>query len=230
MRLKSAFLLAFVFLFCSEFLFSQTINNPNMGLKSHETLEIQKVDLSRDNTVIFLSVENRIEGGAFCADKNIYIIDPKGKKLMLKKSSGIPVCPDSYKFKHIGEKLDFILTFPPLQQGTAWIDLVEDCNDNCFSMYGIILDNKLNQSLDEAFRSAESNEPAKALVSFTKIAGSSDIKNDGVAGLLYINIVRLAKETGNAAKATEWYNKLKTSSIPRASLYLKYLNDQGISY
>ncbi len=211
-------------------LFSQTYNNPNVGLKSPATLDILKVDATREKTVISLSVENRVEGGYFCADRNIYIVDSKGVRLNLRSSNGIPVCPDSYKFKKIGEKLDFVLTFPPLSAGTDWIDLVEECSDNCFSMYGIILDNKLNQLIDEAFSYAEKDEPAKSMVSFIKIAEGADFKNRGAAGLLYINIVSLASETGNKAKAAEWYNKLNTSSIPGAARYIKFLNDQGISF
>ncbi len=211
-------------------LFAQTFNRPNVGLKSPATLDIVKVEVTRDKTVISLSVENRLEGGYFCADKNIYITDSKGVRLNLRSSNGIPVCPDSYKFKRIGEKLDFTLTFPPLAAGCDWIDLVEECSDNCFSMYGIILDSKLNQLIDEAFSYAEKDEPAKSMVSFIKIADAEYIKNKGAAGLLYINIISLAAETGNKAKAAEWYNKLKTSSIPGALRYVKFLNEQGISF
>lgn len=230
MRMKAIIsVLIFYFAFSGN-LFSQTYNRPNMGLKSPATLDIVKVEVTPDKTVISLSVENRIEGGYFCADKNIYITDSKGKRLNLKNSNGIPVCPDSYKFKKIGEKLDFTLTFPPLSTGCDWIDLVEECNDNCFAMYGIILDKKLNQDIDEAFGFAEKDEPAKSMVSFIKIAEAADFKNKGAAGLVYINIVKLATETGNRTKAAEWYNKLKLSSIPGDSRYLKFLNDQGISF
>jgi len=212
------------------FLQSQTFISPNYSLKSHATLNIIKVEAGSEATIFYMSIENKIEGGTFCADKNIYIIYPDGKKSKLQSSSGIPVCPDSYKFKAPGEKLEFVLSFPPLKKGTEWIDLVEECNDNCFSFYGISLNNDLNKRIDDAFTLAENEEPAKAMVSFINIAEEVDKNNPGIEGLLYINIIKLAIGTGDNAKAGEWYKKFKLSGAPRLSQYIKYLNDQGIKF
>ena len=209
---------------------SQTIENPNYGLKSHETLEITRIENTPSHTTIYLTVENKINGGYFCADKNIYIIYPDGRKSKLISSKGIPVCPDSYKFKAVGEKLSFELTFSSLKPNTQWIDLVEDCNENCFSFYGVCLNKTLNSKIDEATRLAENNEPAKALISFSELAASMDNLNSGMDGLIYVSIVKLAKETGNEPKAAQWYQKLKSSSVPRKELYLKHLNAIGIVY
>jgi hypothetical protein len=209
---------------------SQSFNHPNTGLKSHETLQILKVEITAQKTVIFLRIENRITGGYFCADKNIFILYPDGTRSKLTSSNGIPVCPETYKFKTIGEKLNFELTFPPLKPDTKWIDLVENCTENCFSFYGICLNTDLNKEIDDASVLAENHEPAKALMSFIKIADTIDNNNSGIKGLIYLNIIELAKETGNISKATEWYNKLKSSDIPRNSLYIKNLNSQGIIY
>jgi len=210
--------------------YSQTIIQPNYGLKSHETLTINKIETDNKNSVFSLTVENQIDGGAFCADKNIFIIYPDGTRSKLVSSSGIPVCPDAHIFAHAGEKLSFKLEFPPLKTGTEWIDLIEDCNDNCFSFFGIILNDELNGKIDEAFVLHESEEPVKAMMSFIKIAEETDSRNLGSEGLLYMSIIQLARETGNNAKATEWYNRLKTSGAPRLQQYLKQLNDQGIKY
>jgi hypothetical protein len=177
-----------------------------------------------------MSVENKIAGGYFCADKNIYILYPDGTKSKLISSKGIPTCPEAHKFKAVGEKLNFELTFPALMPGLKWIDIVEDCSDNCFSFYGVCLDNNLNKKIDEASDLAEKNETAKALVSFTELAASPDNMKSGMNGLIYVSLVKLAKETGDKAKAAEWYAKLKSSGIPRKDLYLKNLNAQGISY
>jgi hypothetical protein len=210
--------------------FSQPFLSPNVALKSHETLDIMKVVMSEEKTEIFLKVENRIPGGYFCADKNIFTIFPDGTRSLLVASNGIPVCPDTYKFTSTGEHLDFVLTFSPFKKGVESIDLIEDCQQNCFSFYGIILDNNLNKKIDDAFALAENNEPAKALVSFTKIMEEQGNMNPGVAGLLYMNIVKLYKETGNYVKASEWYKKLESSGLPETVLYLKHLNSQGIKY
>lgn len=230
MKIKIIIPVLFFLITVTANLKSQTYNHPNSGLKSHETLEISKVEISEINTAIFLSVENRITAGYFCADKNIFIIYPDGTRSRLISSQGIPVCPDTYKFKTIGEKLSFELTFPPLKQGTQWIDLIEDCTENCFSFFGICLNNDLNKKIDDAYVLAENEAPAEALMSFIKIANSVDIKNSGIEGLIYMNIIKLSNETGNTQKASEWYKKLKLSGVPRCELYLKHLNSQGIIY
>ena len=209
---------------------AQNISFPNFGLKSHETLNISKVEITPTSTVIYLSLENRIDGGTFCADKNLFITYPDGTRSRLISSKGIPVCPSSYRFKTIGEKLNFVLTFPPLKPGTQWVDLIEDCTDNCFSFYGVCLNSTLNSKIDEASVLAENGESSKALGEFTKIANSEAGKDSGLEGLIYMNIVKLSKETGNVTEAAKWYNKLKSSDISRSGLYIKHLNSQGISY
>ena len=219
-----------VILLATGFLHSQTFINPNYSLKSHETLNIIKVEAKPEATFFYMSLENRIPNGTFCADKNIYLVYPDGKKNRLESSSGIPVCPDTYKFKAPGEKLEFMLTFPPLKPGTKWIDLIEDCNDNCFSFYGITLDNDLNNRIDAAFSFGENDEAARALIGFISIAEEIDKNNLGIEGLIFINIIKLSVETGDEKKAEEWYKKFKLSDAPRLSEYIKYLNDQGIKY
>lgn len=230
MEIKKIVLMVCLIVIYTSHTYSQTIDKPNSALRSHETLEITKVEITTKKTVISLSVENRREGGYFCADKNIFIIYPDGTRSRLVSSKGIPVCPETYKFKTIGEKLDFELTFLPLKQDTRWIDLIEDCADTCFSFYGVCLEKDLNKKIDDASLLAENNEPGKALIDFVKIGDTITSKNSGIQGLIYINIIKLAKETGDLQKAAEWYSKLKLSGIPRCEVYIKHLNSQGILY
>jgi hypothetical protein len=230
MMKNKKFAIGVLFFLLTGFLHSQTFVNPNYSLKSHETLDIIKAEVKPEATIFYMSIENRIEGGNFCADKNINIIYPDGKKIRMESSSGIPVCPDTYKFKAVGEKLEFVLTFPPLKAGTKWIDLVEECTENCFSFYGITFNADLNKRINDAFTLAENEEPAKALISFVNIAEEIDKSNLGIEGLIYINIIKLAKETGDDSKAEKWYKKLKLSDTPRLSQYIKYLNQQGITF
>jgi len=228
MTIKSGLLEIILLMIAMPSGFSQMISKPNYALKSHETLEIQKIDISGTRTVVYLTIENRISNGSFCADRNIYLIEPNGQKLNLIKTSGIPVCPDSYKFKVIGEKLQFTLEFPPLKAGTKWVDLVEDCSDNCFSFYGITLDNDLNKKLDEAFALASKGKAADNIILFKNILESIDNQNLGIEGLLYINIINAEVEEADNVNIKVWYNKLASSNAPRVNQYLKYLNDRGI--
>lgn len=228
--MKKTFFIGLLFLLLFGSLHSQTFINPNYSLKSHETLNIIKAEAKPEATFFYMSLENRIPNGTFCADKNIYLVYPDGKKIRMESASGIPVCPDAHKFSAPGEKLEFTLTFPPLRSGTKWIDLVEDCNDNCFSFYGVTLDNDLNKRIDEAFSFGENDETARALISFITIADEIDKDNLGIEGLIYINIIKLSVESDDEKKAEEWYKKFKLSDAPRLSEYIKYLNDQGIKY
>jgi hypothetical protein len=215
---------------CTANLFSQTYVQPNTGLKSHETLVIRKIELTPEKTVVYLAIENRIKGGNFCADKNIYIIYPDGTRSKLTSSKGIPVCPESYTFKSPGEKLQFTLEFPPLKPGTEWIDIVEMCNDNCFSFYGVTMDSELNARIDAAFSMADKGEKAKAIGLYKNILGSLPDPAPGIKGAIYSDIITLLSETGDRTGAKEWYNKLVVSKVPKVDLYVKNLNSRGIKF
>lgn len=209
---------------------SQTIRQPNYTLKSHETLDISSIEVLPEKTLVYLTIENRIAGGNFCADKNIYLILPDGERLKLSKSSGIPVCPDVHNFKLPGEKLDFILTFPPLKQTTISIDLIEVCSENCFSFYGVILDNQLNKELDEAMSLAEKDDFKGAITAYIKILNSLPDNKKGIKGGLYTDIITLLVRTGDRAGAAEWYKKMVNSDAPRLDLYIANLNSRGIKF
>jgi hypothetical protein len=210
--------------------YSQTIENPNSALKSHETLLISKIELSKEKTVVHFSIENRIENGNFCADRNIYLADQEGKKYQIHKTSGIPVCPDSYKFRNIGEVVRFTLEFPPLEPGTKWIDIIENCSENCFWFYGVTLDNELNKRIDETFSKASTLTPSENMFLFKAILDDIDSQNLGIEGLLYLNIINAARENADNVNAMVWYKRFAASKAPRVAEYLKYLNDRGVRY
>jgi len=219
-----------VFISGSLNLFSQVYIQPNYALKSHETMSISKVEITAEKTIVSLSVENRITGGNFCADRNIYLIDPSGIKYKVVKAIGIPVCPASYTFINIGEVLNFTLEFPPVKSGTKWVDIIEDCTSNCFRFYGVTLDNELNARLDEVFTLTTKGKPAENMILFSKILDDIGSQNLGIEGLLYINIISAAVEDSDNVNAMVWYKRLAASKAPRAEEYLKYLNDRGIKY
>jgi hypothetical protein len=228
---KKKYLLLIIIITTSTLqIFAQNIVNPNLGLKNHETLDITSIEFSPERTVINLVIENRIDGGYFCADKNIFIICPDGSRLRLIKASDIPVCPDTYRFKSIGEKLHFSLLFPPLKKGTEWIDLIEDCGNNCFWFYGITLDSELNSRIDEAFTVSAAGKPEDNILLFRKILDDIDSRNLGIEGLLYINIINASREAGDNIGASVWYKRLIKSGAPRMASYINYLNEKGIKY
>ena len=134
-------------------------------------LTIRKIVISEEKTEIFLKVENRITGGNFCADKNICLVYPDGTRILLVSSNGIPVCPDTYKFRSPGEQLDFVLTFPPLlKRRQDLLILLKIVRRTVFHSTGLSLTTVLIRRSMMLLPLQRMNEPAKALVSFTKIA------------------------------------------------------------
>lgn len=209
---------------------AQVFTAPAVGLKSLQTMEVMSIELSPAKTVIRLSVGNRIKGGTFCADRNIFIINPDGSKLKLLKASGIPNCPESYKFRKEGEILEFSLTFPALQPGTGWIDLVEECSQNCFSVYGILLNNDFSRRIDEAISQVDKGRIDSAIGLYTKLIQEAGPSEAGIVGSLYSDLISLLAGKGYTANATDWYRKLASSDLPGKQMYIDNLNFRGIRY
>ncbi|HEX2968761.1 MAG TPA: hypothetical protein VHO46_06615 [Bacteroidales bacterium] len=209
---------------------AQTFDEPAVGLKSVQTMEIVKVELTGAKTIVHIAVENRIKGGTFCADRNLFIINPDGTKLKLQKASGIPNCPASHKFKNVGEVLEFTLTFPALKQGTGWISIVEECDQNCFSIYGILLNNSFSRSIDEAVAYLDRGQMDTAIGRYINLIGQAGKNEAGITGSLYSDLITLLASKGYTANAAEWYHKLVASDIPWKELYIANLNSRGIKY
>lgn len=230
MTARSSILTIIFFIAINGPVFSQTYNRPAIGLKSHETLEILKVDVTSDKTILYLSVENKIEGGTFCADKNIFLIYPDGSRSKLEKATGIPQCPKYYLFKNKGEKLAFSLTFPVLKPGTGWFNLIEECNNNCFSIYGVLLDDELTRKIEEAIATVDRGEIDSAIDVYKKLVQNTQKSNEGIAGSLYSDLISLLVKRGYPAQASEWYRKLSLSDVPGRQLYINNLNSRGIKF
>ncbi len=204
-------------------LYSQTIDRPNYGLKSHPTLDIESVVLTTNATTIFMVIENQSLEGTFCADKNIFIALPNGKHLKVKSSEGIPRCPDTHVFKLFGEKMLFSLTFPPMPAGTLWFDLIEDCDDACFSFNSVILDSGFNQKIDHAYSSLESKDLEKSALEFEALLPLFADKKCNYQAAIYSNLVDLAKMSGDTETAMKWLEILKNSDIPNKEKYIESL-------
>jgi hypothetical protein len=193
-------------------------------------MEIHKVEVIEGRIIIYLSVENRRSGGTFCADKNIYIVNPDGTRLRMEKSRGIPQCPENHKFKSIGEKLEFSLSFPALKQGTGWIDIVEECNDNCFRIYGILLNNDFTSKIDEALSLVDSGQVDSAIALYKELIEKEGKTEEGITGSLYSDLISLLVNKGYSANASEWYLKLAKSSVAHKQLYIDNLNSRGVKF
>lgn len=221
--MKNSFFLTPLFLFFAVRVLSQTIDHPNYGLKSHETLEILSIEVTGNSTTLFMEIENRSLDGSFCADKNIFLVLPDGKRVKITGTEGIPRCPTTYVFKSFGEKLNFSLTFPSLPDSIKWFDLIEDCNDACFSFNAVILDPLLNQKIDHAYAVAELGETEASCREFEELLLDFSGKNCSYEGAIYWNLVSLFRKSGNEIKAREWMDLLMNADIPLKEKYIENL-------
>jgi tetratricopeptide (TPR) repeat protein len=191
-------------------LVSQILINPNFSTASHPMI-VERIEFSENQTIISLSIENKSETGYFCADKNIYLIDAlTSKKYKLTKSKDIPVCPDNHIFKKVGEKLQFQLFFPGIESNIKYINIIEDCKSNCFSIKGIILDKNINSDIDLAYENYELGNLDLALSGFQLIVKNNP---DYTFGNLYFNIVQILAEKNDFTNAKAWYKKITNSKF-----------------
>ncbi len=214
----------FLFLSINIQIISQIIDKPNFSSASHP-MTIDKIEFTQNQTIISLSIQNQSETGYFCADKNILMADPiKNKKYKLIESKGIPICPDSYKFKFVGEVLKFQLFFPKINVETKYINLIEECKENCFSIQGIILDKDFNREINLGYDNYSKGNFDLALAVFKQ---SFNNHVDYPFGILYLNIIQILSEKNDYPNAKIWYNKLINSKLLDKNEVINLLKNQS---
>ncbi len=197
------------FIITASINYAQQLINPNFALASHP-MKVTKITYTANETIIGLSIENQIDKGSFCADKNILVQDVlTGKKYRLQKSEGIPVCPSNYQFTYIGEVLNFSLYFPKIG-AKKYVTLVEDCNQYCFSIKGIVLDTDMNQSINLGYDYYAKGKLDFALEAFKMVVNEHP---DYPFGIYYLNIIQIYAEKNDFSSATEWYQKIVNSNF-----------------
>ena len=202
--------LLLLFIFMALIGFSQTIKTPNFAIASHPMI-VEQINITSTHVVFELSVENKSAIGNFCADKNIFIRDLfENKKIKLLYSEGIPICPEVYNFKSIGEKLKFKLYFPKPDHDLKYLDLIEDCNEACFSIHGIILDLKMNQMIEDAFTQFENADYEATESTLKKIIGDY---SDYPYGFLHLNLIQVLIVQGKKEEAKKYHQRIQQSNF-----------------
>lgn len=206
---------------------AQEILQPNYGLKNPETLEVIRIRITDDNTIIDMSLQNRVEGGYFCIDENTFIEYGNGKKLKMENVNGLPICPSTYEFSSIGEKVYFTLTFNSLPDGIEWFDIVEYCGDNCFSVLAVNLNEDINTTINTAFNAMDRFEAEEAMEVFRNILPSLQSNGHGLTGSVYLNLIELLKANNLDEELRQLISNFKASSMPNKERYLEILNNKG---
>ena len=206
MNTKYRGLLAFILFIWLIPLSGQTIKVPNFAVATHPFL-VNEISYQENGFMIELTIENQAPSGYFCASKHIYLqnIQTK-KKIYLLRSEGIPVCPDVYRFKWKGEKLTFKLFFPKLDKKIRYVDVIENCNDHCFSIFGLILDPVINAAINQGYEAFDHNDLQTAYKAFKEAVEKNPMYP---YGFLYANIIKVLVQQKNYTEAKAWYKKLK---------------------
>ncbi|MGE0088468.1 MAG: hypothetical protein AB7S50_03225 [Bacteroidales bacterium] len=207
----------------------QIYENPVAAEQSHADLIIEKIEITPENTIVILSITNQMQsGGWFCADNNIILKESKGnKEYKLVRSENIPICPQKHEFKRKGEILQFLLYFPPIDTGIVFIDLIENCDQACFSFRGIILDNIHNKKVitfEKALDLFTHGAINESIPLFKQILDSKPTIESHIFGLSYFYLVLSYQSLNDKANTDFWYDALKNSDVPLKSDILKELN------
>ncbi len=205
----------------------QVVPMPNYSLKSPETLEIIETDLTAEATIVKASLENRIEGGYFCLDRKTYILTDKGMKARMVSVTGLPECPETYRFRATGEKVYFTIRFEPVPEGTIWFDIIEDCGDNCLAVYGVTTDAGINRKFNSGFMAFENGDNEDAIDIFDKLLVQLKPLNHALLGSVYHNLVILNDRLGRDDRVKELLEEIRSSAIPRKDLVIANLRIIG---
>jgi len=201
--------------------------------QTHQDLIILRICIYNDSSVVDFSIENKMAQGAwFCADKKIYIENPKDhKRFNLIKTRGIPTCPSVHNFTRIGEKLNFSLVFPKIPAETKLINIIEDCDKSCFRFTEVILDEKLNKDIKLYSQGVElyaANKINDAIDCFTKVVEVIPEFPTHVYGYSYFNLIRIYFKRGDKLTARFWYDQLEKSRLADKGYFINSLKKEGI--
>jgi len=220
--MKKIFFLTFVLFLCST-IQAQEITNPNFAVASHPMF-INNIHITSNQLVIKLTIENKVLGGNFCVDKNTYIENVlTAQKSMFLYSENIPVCPDAYNFTWIGEKLSFQLYFPKPSEELKYMNIVEACDQNCFSIFGIVLDTTMNKLIDDAFKYFEERNYESSETTLIRIMTEYP---DYPFGNLYLNLIQVLLIQDKIEEANKYYQVRSNSNFSDKKFIIDQLKNE----
>jgi tetratricopeptide (TPR) repeat protein len=209
--------------------FSQVYEKPNFSFSSHPTLEIDRIELKEDRTLVYMTITNKRIGSSFCVDSNTCIYNSLGEeRYRMTQSMGIPDCPEVHEFKAIGEKVSFILVFPPIQGDLKYIDIIEECPDACFSFKYVLLDAELNQKINQGLLLYEYGNLQEALKHFEDLMTLHNDFMSPVFGTVYLYLMFINYELGERDNVERLYEELKHSSILNKDDIIEAARFEGI--
>lgn len=208
---------------------AQIYERPNYSLTSHPTLEIVSVERWEDRMVVNLELKNERFSGSFCIDSNTVLRNSLGtEEYNLMSMEGIPPCPELYRFKSVGERIHFSLSFQAVPDEIIYVDLVENCRENCVSIKYILLDEELNNRITEGVRLFELGKPQAALQVFEDIMETEYDGLSPVFGTVYLYLISIHYELGNSKDARRVCGELRESNILGLEEFIETAKENGI--
>jgi len=210
-------------------LYAQVYDQPIYSLTSHPTLDIISVERWEDQMVLTLTLKNERYSGSFCLDSNTVLRNSLGEdEYKLVSMEGISACPDLYRFKSIGERITIVLEFPAIPDDVQYIDLVENCEENCLDIKYILLDEELNTTLNQGIRLYELGKSKAALQVFEDIMRTEYDGFSPVFGTVYLYLISIHYELGSSKDARRVFQELRESSIVGRDEFVETARDTGI--
>ncbi|MFC2115540.1 hypothetical protein ACFLTU_03650 [Bacteroidota bacterium] len=208
---------------------AQIFEQPIYSLTSHPTLDIISVERWEDQMVLNLSLKNERYSGSFCIDPNTVLKNSLGDdEYKLLSMDGIPSCPDTYRFKSVGERIAFSLIFQAVPDEVTYIDLLENCDENCVSLKYILLDEDLNSRLVQGIRLYELGKPQASLQVFEDIMSTEYDGLSPVFGTVYLYLISIHYELGSSKDARRVYQDLQESNIFGKEEFIETAKETGI--
>ncbi len=226
--LRSKIITAIIIVFFAcPLLNGQQVIKPNYGLKNPEPIEVIRVRLNGTQTMVDMSIQNQVRNGYFCIDENTFIEISEGSRLKLKEVNGLPLCPEIYEFSSVGEKVYFTLVFAELPESTSWFDIVEYCEENCFSVLALNLDEDINEKINKAFNALDRFDPEEAIRIFRDMLPGMQASGHGLTGSVYLNLVELLAANNRDDEVRRLVSEFKSSPMPHKESYQEILTTMG---
>lgn len=209
---------------------AQTLLRPGYAFCSHETMELLGINNSGEEFKMEFRLKSYLEGSEFCMDKKTYLFLPSGLKLYLRDAKGIPQCPKTHAFKTFGETVDFSLSFAKIPEGTICIDLIEDCDENCVRVIGIITDTNIDREYKSCMQWYREGNSGAAISGFLSLLEKLSDNTLSIRSSIYAQIIFLLYESGKPDEAREWMARMKKESPPYTREILLDLEKRGLRF
>lgn len=189
---------------------AQSASTFNYATASHP-LTIGNLLNAGQTSKITVTISNQVANGYFCLSNSVVATNELSKfRRLFLYSEGIPICPKQYRFSNIGEQLEFALVFNKFDNQLVYVNILEQCDANCLQIQGLVLDSKLNESINLAYKFFASSQYQLAADSYIRIINN---RGDYPFAISYFNAIHAFAQLKDWEQASKWYKKLQSTKF-----------------